>query len=236
MLYVSVYYNSFIFLSITFYSDSCFILSAFLQQLCAYSLFHLIIPYSSCFAYRCSSDSTELVIGLADHRIRVRFLKGTDFSKRFDLMVCDAVSLGVQFPTLRRNLVLNREGYSSRSRVLDPEEGSTLLLPNIMNDSPNNTATQLGYLAQICLLSTESIEGLWTVEPYIQFVFPGVKRPVVKLNTHLYLLAEAQKECVVLYHHEKTKARSWLQMSAVPVYLCVYSFPPLQLFLNPVYY
>lgn len=138
------YYNSFIFLSITFYSDSCFILSAFLQQFCAYYLFHLIIPYSSCVVYRCSSDSTELVIGLANHRIHVRFLKGTDFSKRLDLIVCDAVSLGVQFPTLRRDLVVNRESYSSRSRVLDPEKGSTILLPNIMNDSTNNTATQLG--------------------------------------------------------------------------------------------
>jgi hypothetical protein len=59
----------------------------------------LIIPYSSCFVYRFSSDSTELVSsdstelvnGLADHRIRDRFVTGTDFSKRLDLVVCDAV-------------------------------------------------------------------------------------------------------------------------------------------------
>lgn len=145
-LYVSFffYYDSFIFLSITFYSDSCFILSAFLQQFCAYSLFHLIIPYSSCFVYRCSSDSKELVNELADHRIRVRFVAGTNFFKLLDLVVCDAVSLGVHFPTLRRNLVLNREGYSSRSRMLDPEKGSTIFLPNVMNNSPNATTTQLG--------------------------------------------------------------------------------------------
>lgn len=89
LLYVSFSfnYNSSIFLSITFYSDSCFILSAFLLQFCAYSLFHLITPYSACFVCRCSSDSTELVKGLADQRIRVRFVTGTDFSKCLDLMV-----------------------------------------------------------------------------------------------------------------------------------------------------
>ena len=94
LLYLSFffYYNSFIFLYITFYSHSCFILSAFIQQFFAYSLFHCIIPYSSCFVYRCSSDSTELVNGLADHRIRVRFVTGTDFSKRLDLMGCERSS------------------------------------------------------------------------------------------------------------------------------------------------
>lgn len=90
---LSFYYDSFVFLPNTFYSDPYFILSAFLLQFCAYSLLHLIIPYSSCFVCRCSSYSTELVNGLADHRIRVRFLTGTDFSKHLVLVVCDAVSL-----------------------------------------------------------------------------------------------------------------------------------------------
>ena len=53
----------------------------------------------------------------------------------------DASSLGVQFPTLRRILVLNREGYSSRRRVLDPEEENTVFLREGRSDSPNATAT-----------------------------------------------------------------------------------------------
>jgi len=172
-------------------------MSAFLLQFCACSLFHLIIPYSSCFAYRCSSYSTELVKGLADHRVRFRFLTGTDFSKHLVLVVCDAVSLAVQFPTLRRNLVPNREGYSSQSRVLDPEQGRTIFLPNISDTARKNATATTWYLAQVCLLSTEYIEALWAVQPHIQFVFPGVKRPDVKVNTHLYLVPEAQKDCVV---------------------------------------
>jgi len=174
---LSFYYNSLVFPSITFYSDSYFILSAFLLQFCAYSLFHLIIPYSSCFVYRCRSYITELVTGLADHRIRVRFLTGTDFSKHLVLVVCDAVSLVVQFPTLRRNLVPNRKGCSSRSRVLDAEQGSTVFLPNISDTARKNATATTWYLAQVCLLSTEYSEALWAVEPHIQFVFPVEKRP-----------------------------------------------------------
>jgi hypothetical protein len=39
----------------------------------------------------------------------------------------------------RRNLVLNREEYRYRRRMLDPEEGSTIFLRKVTIDSLNDT-------------------------------------------------------------------------------------------------
>jgi hypothetical protein len=76
--------------------------------------------------------------------VRVRFLTEPHFSKHSVVLVCAAVSLGVQLPVLRRNVVLNREDYRFRRRMLDPEEGSNIFLPNVTIDSLNATATQAG--------------------------------------------------------------------------------------------